>query len=264
MIRVLCVVLALGFTQAWGQTPAAGNAAQRLFVAIDEGKELVAEGVLTREKPALDARNADGETPLHRAVEKGMLELTRALLKAGASLRARSRSGETPLHYAALNPETDYVAVLLDAKADSKARNDDGETALHWAALSGNANVVRLLLQRGADPGQADLRGNLPLHGAADSGNAELVALLISRTQDPRVKNREGRSAEEIARERGHADVVRLFSPQRGRAAAPAGVPAGRTELPPPGMKPGPGAAPASVGGNFGTVDIDAQPKQSF
>ncbi len=45
---------------------------EKLFEAIDARKELVAEGVLQRGRINLDARNANGETPLHRAVEKGM------------------------------------------------------------------------------------------------------------------------------------------------------------------------------------------------
>ena len=74
----------------------------RLFEAMTAGKQLVAEGIIVRGGLKLDARNAQRETALHVAVEKGYRELTELLLKAGAPVGARSGNGETPLHYAAL------------------------------------------------------------------------------------------------------------------------------------------------------------------
>jgi hypothetical protein len=76
---VIFFALACLSVGAWSQ-PAPTTLEERLFLAIDEGKELVAEGVLTRGKVNLDARNAQGETALHRAIEKGMHELVLALV----------------------------------------------------------------------------------------------------------------------------------------------------------------------------------------
>ena len=228
------VLFATGWA-AWGQE---GSPEERLFAAIDEGKELVGEGVLVGGNVNLDARNAQGETPLHRAVEKGMKELSRALAKAGSNLRSRSNSGETVLHIAALNADPAMTEFLLGAGADPKARNDDGESPLHWAALSGNVSVAALLLEKGADPNLADIKGNRPLHAAADSGNTELVRLLLARSSDPGAKNREGLTAEGVANERSRPDVAALLS----RAA--------------------PQASPGTS--NFGTIDVDKQPPQRF
>ena len=227
-------LFAMGWA-AWGQE---GTPEERLFEAIDEGKELVAEGVLASSKVNLGARNAQGETPLHRAVEKGMKELSRALAKAGANLRSRSNSGETVLHIAALHADPAMTEFLLGAGADPKARNDDGESPLHWAALSGNASVAALLLEKGADPNLADIKGNRPLHAAADSGSLELVRLLLPRSSDPKAMNREGLSAADIANERSRPDVAALLS-----NAVP---------------QVSPGAS------NYGTIDVDKQPKQRF
>ena len=211
---------------------------ERLFDAIDAGKEIVAEGVLLGGKVNPDTRNAQGETPLHRAVEKGMKELAMALTRAGSKLGARSNTGETVLHIAALHADPGLTEFLLLAGADPRARNDDGESPLHWAALSGNAAVAALLLGKGADPNLADIKGNRPLHAAADSGNIELVRLLIARSSDPKAKNREGLSAEDVANERSRPDVAALLS-----KAVP---------VPPAGVS------------NFGTIDIDKQTKERY
>lgn len=239
MREIVFVALTFAAGAAWPQS-AVVTPEERLFAAIDEGKEIVAEGVLLRGNVNPDARNAQGETPLHRAVEKGMKDLSRALEKAGFNLRARSNSGETVLHLAALHGDPALTEFLLGAGADPKARNDDGESPLHWAALSGNASVAALLLDRGADPDLADIKGNRPLHAAADSGSIETLRLVLSRSSDPKAKNREGLSAEDVANGRSRPDVAALLSKSLSRPASPSGVT------------------------NFSTIDIDLQPKGRF
>src|SRR4029078_12991823 len=124
-----CLLASCVFAHA--QTPEA-----RLFEAIEEGKPLVAEGILQRGGVKLDARNAEQETPLHKAIEKDMRELGAMLVKAGAPMRAYSVLGETTLHAAALHADPRWVDLLLDAKADPNMRNDDGESALQWAVMT--------------------------------------------------------------------------------------------------------------------------------
>lgn len=205
----------------------AQTADERLFAAIDESKPLVAEGLILSREASAQARAANGETPLHRAVEKGMRELAELLVHAGANLRARSATGETALHLAALHADPWFVELLVTARADPRVRNDDGESPLHWAALSGNAATAERLLYRGADPDMADIRGNLPLHGAADGGDLATVRLLLGRTQDRAARNREGLNAADIARARGYAEIAALLggAPVRQTRAAPAGEP---------------------------------------
>src|SRR6187401_2725196 len=121
-MRIVIALLLLALCQSLH----AQSAVTRLFDAIDEGKPIVAEGILAREKVDVNAMNQERETPLHRAVEKGMKEL---------------------------------VELLLTAGADPKVRNDHGESALHWAALSGNPLTLQRLLARGADANVRDQKG---------------------------------------------------------------------------------------------------------
>ena len=95
-----------------------------------------AASLIARGQVDLNARNKDGETALHLAIEKGMKELAALLIKTGARVNARNKNSETPLHAAALHEDPIYAEMLLDAKAYPNLRNDDGETPLHWAVLS--------------------------------------------------------------------------------------------------------------------------------
>ena len=254
MHRVLGVVLLAACTAALAQ-----SAETRLFEAIDDGKPLVAEGILARSKVDVNAVNKERETPLHRAVEKGMKELTAMLLRMGARANARSASGETPLHLAALHADPIFTELLLAAGADVKVRNDHGESALHWAALSGNPETIRRLLAvKGIDANLRDEKGNLPLHGAADGGHDGAVKLLLPRTSDPRSKNSSGLTPGDIARDRGYQDLAKLLDGVSGtapRTAQPARAPQPASAPPQRAASPvEPAAAPAQ---GFNTMDVD-------
>jgi uncharacterized protein len=184
---------------------------EQLFNAIEQDKELAVEGLVVRKRANVNARDDNGDTPLHRTVEKGQLGLARLLLQHGANHRARAKGGETPLHLAALHTEPDFVELLLAAGADAKARTDAGESVLMWAALSGQLANVQRLLEAGADANVADLKGNLPLHGAADGGHLEVVRLLLGNTREPNAKNREGLTARDYARNRGDEPLEKLL-----------------------------------------------------
>src|SRR3989304_2080556 len=121
MYRALAWLLLSLSALAFAQSPE-----ERLFEAIAQGKPLVAEGLVANGRVNLEARNAEDETPLHRAVEKGLRDLAGLFLKSGARVSARSNSGETALHLAALHADPWFAGLLLAAKADPRARNDEG------------------------------------------------------------------------------------------------------------------------------------------
>ena len=83
--------------------------------------------------PAM-ARDADGETPLHRAFTADAIAV---LLAAGADPMARDVEGRTPLHSRASLLNSAMIAALLAAGADLEARDEDGNTPLHRAAAYG-------------------------------------------------------------------------------------------------------------------------------
>ena len=151
-------------------------AAEPLFSAIADHRETTALALVN--KTNVEARDANGDTALHRAVETGMRRLTQALLAAGADPQARTRNGETALHLAALHPEPDFADLLLAAKADPRLQNADGESPLHWAALSGHLVVAQHLLARGADARLKTGKGMTARDYARREGHPEIARLL--------------------------------------------------------------------------------------
>jgi len=166
---VMVVLLVLQFSRS-------AFAAEPLFAAISDHHETAALALVG--KTEVNARDAKGDTPLHRAVETGMRRLTQALLAAGADPQARTRNGETALHLAALHPDPDFADLLLAAKADPRVQNADGESPLHWAALSGHIVVAQHLLARGADARLKTGKGQTARDYARREGHPEIVRLL--------------------------------------------------------------------------------------
>jgi ankyrin repeat protein len=198
-MRTVVALLLFALCQSLHAQPAV----TRLFDAIDEGKPLVAEGILAREKVDVNAINKERETPLHRAVEKGMKELVELLLKKGRAPVPAPRPARRRCTSRRCTADPVFAELLLAAGADPKVRNDHGESALHWAALSGNPLTLQRLLARGADANVRDQKGNLPLHGAADGGH-DGVAKLLLRARTSRARRTPA------ARRRRHCARARL------------------------------------------------------
>ena len=123
-----------------------------------------------------NARNFEGATPLHRAMDRNRWpDVDGALLKAGADPNARDNFGATPLHYGAANASSERVDALIKAGADPMARDNDGRTPLHRGYATGRADTPRVLIDAGADPNARDAAGRPAMGGEAipPDGQAE-------------------------------------------------------------------------------------------
>ncbi|WP_133000281.1 ankyrin repeat domain-containing protein [Luteimonas arsenica] len=146
----------------------------------------------------LDARNADGVTPLGIACGCGNWRLARFLLERGA--RTEPEAGSPPLLAAAGGDDDDAagVALLLKHKARVDARDARGRSALHEAALAGHAGIMEALLEARADADARDDGGRTPLLEAAFGGHLAAVDLLAERA-DLHAVDGEGRNALHLA-----------------------------------------------------------------
>src|SRR5262249_13973398 len=128
----------------------------------------------------VNARDANGNTPLLLAAVYAGPECVELLLNKGADVNAANKAGATPLMRAA----TDYAKskLLIDAGADVKAKSALGKTAILIAALKyGNSKTVKLLLDKGA---ARDPNGVSPILLAASTGDLDTMKLLVEHGAD--------------------------------------------------------------------------------
>jgi uncharacterized protein len=181
MKTLLLAILALA-------TLGTASAQSTLADLIQNGRRVAALELLT-EGIDVNAAQGDGTTPLHWAVYKIDIELTRALLERGADPEAANRYGSTPLAEAVKVANPALVEVLLEAGADADSRNRDGQTALMLAARTGSVEVAKLLAAHGIDVNARESwRGQTALMWAAEGRFPELTRYLVEKGADVRAR----------------------------------------------------------------------------
>jgi hypothetical protein len=125
-----------------------------LHLAAFFGRIPVVELLLSRGAPVDEvSRNPSALRPLHSAVAHRQpqvaLEISRAMIAAGADVNATQHGGWMPLHAAALHGNLPLVRLLLEAGAVADAKNDTGQTPAALASSKNHKEVVALLHERG-------------------------------------------------------------------------------------------------------------------
>jgi ankyrin len=174
---------------------ALANAAEPAAPLVDASArgDLTAVRALIGKKIDVNAPRIDGMTALHAAVHADRLDITDALLRAGAKATAADRYGVTPLYLAAVNGNADVIRRLLDAGVDPNAVDPGGETALMTAARTGSAAALRALLERGAtvDAKEPEF-GQTALMIAVRENNDAAVQILLEAGASPDAQTRKG------------------------------------------------------------------------
>uniref|UniRef100_A0A250YIE5 B-cell lymphoma 3 protein n=1 Tax=Castor canadensis TaxID=51338 RepID=A0A250YIE5_CASCN len=112
----------------------------------------------------LEARNYDGESSLHVAVNSECQESVLLLLERGADIDAVDiKSGRSPLIHAVENNSLSMVQLLLQHGANVNAQMYSGSSALHSASGRGLLPLVRTLVRSGADSGLKNCHNDTPL-----------------------------------------------------------------------------------------------------
>jgi ankyrin repeat protein len=160
-----------------------------LIEAVKQQDRAAVRALLQQQNVDVNAADGDGSTALHWAAANGDVELTQALLKAGASVKPVTRiGGMSPLFMAARHGSDGVVGALLKAGANAAEANGNGTTVLMMAAASGNAATVKLLIDRGADVNATDVTsGQTALMFAAARNADAVIRLLLSRRAAPNV-----------------------------------------------------------------------------
>jgi len=159
---------------------------------------------------------ADGTTPLLRAVSGQMPNTAQLLIGAGADVNKANSYGVTALYVAARAGDAVATRMLLAAGADANAALPaSGETVLMTAAKAGNPDVVRALLTGGIDGvSLAELGEARAAARVAEGAGYSVPANPAIANNYANVNARErlyGRTALMIAALEGHLDVARLL-----------------------------------------------------
>jgi ankyrin repeat protein len=159
------------------------------------------------------ARDSDGRTLLHLALQRGNIALIQYILKhphAKDALLLCDWDGQTPLHFATASPRTQAIDLVLDAGCDIHATDLNGHTALHHAAAVGNLGAVEKLLERGAmqDLERRNRQGRTPLMAARQRGRREVEDYLR-----PLCGEEDGGEVEEVLR--GEKEVYEAINGSR-------------------------------------------------
>jgi serine/threonine-protein phosphatase 6 regulatory ankyrin repeat subunit B len=201
----------------------AGHAYTQIPGAMDSNAlcDSVREGDMAAILAALDAggvdvnaKDSNGNAPVHLAVKLSRQEVLELLLARGADVDAVTRDRRTPLLLAARLGNLSVLKLLLDRGADPRAADENGLTALHLAAYNGFPRVVEHLLSLAGkvDPDQIDTRHNTPLHMAASAGHDDVIRILLQAGADPHARNRKSQTPYDVASERRFASSASLLA----------------------------------------------------
>ena len=155
---------------------------QDIFDLLRKGDVAAVKALIEKTPQLLEARDGDGDTPLHYAAYGGNVDLIHYFIDKGAKLDLQDRQRKTPLHLAATNNRQEAVAALLKGGAALETRDDYERTALILCARErGKAATGRVLIEAGADVNAVDKFGSTALELAAWRGKTEFVDLLLEK-----------------------------------------------------------------------------------
>jgi hypothetical protein len=191
-----------------------------IHLAIAEGKADVLR-LLIECDADLNARNADGRTPLHDCFELNHDDFAKILMDAGAvpdvcaaaayglhdqleqilqNEPAQANdltTGNSPLGWAAYGHQPRSAEILFQHGAVADRPPYDAH-AWKPAAMVASIDVARILLAHGANPNWRDDEGNTPLHRVIRSrivvDPANFVYVLLEFGADASAQNREART----------------------------------------------------------------------
>ncbi|XP_027874467.1 85/88 kDa calcium-independent phospholipase A2 isoform X2 [Xiphophorus couchianus] len=192
----------------------------------------------------INARDVLGQTPLHRACERGDLACVKELLdESQARTDIRDQNGETPMHYASKQDSPVIIQALCSRLCSGvNELNSNGETPLHVACRLGRVESVKALLEGGAkcdtmgstgnpihtamkysekgcveeilkaDPSQLQAQdsvyGGTPLHWAK---TAEMCRMLLDRGCEINYLSKTGESALHVLTKKGHFEAAMVL-----------------------------------------------------
>jgi uncharacterized protein len=165
----------------------------------------------------VNARDAQGRTPLHVAAFQKQRAAMRALAKAGADVNSLEGQAYDMVTIASVADDIETLKAALEI--GNKAANITSPyagTALIAAAHLGHDEVVRILIEAGAPLDHVNNLGWTALIEAVILGDGgvrhqKTVAHLVRAGADRSIADKNGVTPLEHAQQRGYAEIVKLL-----------------------------------------------------
>jgi len=142
--------------------------------------------LLINQGAIVDARNKNGETPLHIASKKGYSDVAQLLIANKADVNAKTRNDQTPLFCAARLGHKDVMKLLIDKGADVSPVDD----LLYWMCIHGHRDLAEFLIQKGANV-NSEAWGYAPSLEAVWNDRPDTLKLLLDNGASPNAKDRD-------------------------------------------------------------------------
>jgi len=181
------------------------NGRSALHIFSKKGETSIVKTILAN-KPNINARDGNRETPLMLAARMGHWKILGDLTEAGADLMLKNEEGKTAhdlartdecvkfLSYqheinkkfqlAVLKGKKDKVEKYNQMGAQVNQAGPEGYTALHYAASKSNQSILNFLLEEGANVRKTSDSGITPLHIAAGNPEKSIIDAILSKHPD--------------------------------------------------------------------------------
>lgn len=146
------------------------------------------------------------------AAAKGDSRNVKKAIESGVNIDAFGDCGKTALHKASERGHVDIIYLLAKAGASVEKKSEEGiQTPLEMAVESRQFGAVKALIELGANPHFKDSQNNTLLITASAQNALGIVRLLLSKGVDINAKNNNGFTALEIARRFKYPDIVQFL-----------------------------------------------------
>jgi ankyrin len=125
----------------------------------------------------------DAVEAAHVAAQLGNVKALEVVLQAGADVQARNAQGQSPLHLACISGHPAVIKLLLDKGAKTDGVTAEGNLAWHLACSRGHTAVVKMLLSA-VDINAVNQKGMSGLAFACWNGHVDVVTELLKHDVD--------------------------------------------------------------------------------
>lgn len=141
-----------------------------------------------------NARNNNGDTPLHLAASANSFTLVKLLVSKGADVNAKGQYGSTALHSAAFYGNKEMAEFLISKGANVNAKGQSDETPLFEGVEEEQKGMVEFLISKGANVNAKDKDKVTPLHQAVFNKGTEIAELLIAKGAEVNARDSDGKT----------------------------------------------------------------------